>query len=76
MKRLNNLLNIIIGVCFGIFIGHGLYVTFDYYSNPELYAFQSAPWYTSIVVYGGLTVAVAAVCIIIKLCLKYMGRNK
>ena len=76
MKKLNNLLNIIIGVCFGVFIGHGLYVTFDYYSNPELYAFQSTPWYTSIVVYGVFTAAASAVCIIIKLCIKYLSRNK
>ena len=76
MKKLNNLLNIIIGVCVGVFIGHGLYVTFDYCKNPELYAFQSAPWYTSILGYGGFTIAVAAVCIIIKLCFRYWDRNK
>ena len=71
MKKLNNLLSIIIGVCTGVFIGHGAYVTVDYLRNPQLYAFQSAPWYMSIVVYGVFTAAVAAICIVIKLCLRY-----
>lgn len=66
MKKLNTLLNTIIGAFMGVFIGHGIYVIWDFKSHPELYAMQSAPWYTSILMYGIATLFVVSVSLIIK----------
>ena len=46
MKKLNHALNIIIGAFVGLFIGYAIYVVWDYNAHPQLYAAQSAPWYT------------------------------
>ncbi len=66
MKRLHTVLNTIMGAFFGVWIGHGIYVLWDFKSHPALYAMQSAPWYTSILVHGAVTLAVLLVCIVIK----------
>ena len=34
--------------------------------RPDVYAMQSAPWYTAGLVYGAITLALVMVCIIIK----------
>lgn len=66
MKKINNLLNIIIGAFVGVFIGHGVYVFWDYKTHPEIYVSYSAPWYTSILVYGIFTVVVVLIALAIK----------
>ena len=71
MKRLNTILNTIIGAFIGVFIGHGIYVVWNFKTRPELYAMQSAPWYTSILVYGVFTVVVLLICFVIKAIIKY-----
>lgn len=76
MKKWNRILNIIMGAFIGVFIGHGIYVVWDFRTHPELYAMQSTPWYTSIWVYGIFTLVVLVVCIGIKLILKYCGKKK
>lgn len=70
MKKLNTILNTIMGVFVGVFIGHGAYVVWDFKTRPELYAMQSAPWYTSILVYGSFTLLVLLVCAAIKAIIK------
>lgn len=70
MKRFNQILNTVIGAFIGVFIGHGAYVLWDYKAHPGLYAMQSAPWYTSILVYGLVTAAVLAAAVIIKLIIR------
>lgn len=66
LKRINQIINIILASCIGVFIGHGFYVCWEYKTKPSLYAMQSAPWYTSILVYGGFTVVVIIVALIVK----------
>lgn len=70
MKKLNTLLNTIIGAFIGAFIGYGIYVIWDFKTHPELYAMQSAPWYTGILVYGIATLVVVSVSLIIKIIIK------
>ena len=70
MKTLNWILNIIIGTVVGFFIGHGIYVFWDYKVHPDLYAMQSAPWYTSIIFAGIETAVVLVIAIIIKLIIR------
>lgn len=66
MKQLNRILNTIIGTFVGVFIGHGIYVFWDFKTHPDLYAMQSAPWYTSILFYGIVTAIILLVAVIIK----------
>lgn len=75
MKKLNTILNRIMGAFIGVFIGHGIYVTWNHKAHPELYAMQSAPWYTSILVYGGFTLALLAVWALLKLVLRYWAKK-
>ena len=49
MKRLNQILDILIGCFIGAFLGSGVSRFLDFKSHPDLYAIQSAPWYASII---------------------------
>jgi hypothetical protein len=70
LKKINGILNIIMGSSVGVFIGHGIYVYWDYKVHPGIYAMQSAPWYTSILTYGLFTMVVLAAVIMIKLMIR------
>ena len=70
LKKVNLILNIIIGSVVGVFIGHGIYVFWDFKTHPDLYAVQSAPWYTSILVAGIETAVVLVIVLIIKLIIR------
>lgn len=70
MKKLNQLLTIIIGSVMGAFAGRCLYIAWNYKTRPEFYAMQSAPWHTSILVDGAFTLAVLLICIVIKVIIK------
>lgn len=67
IKKLNSLLNIIIGTSVGVFIGHTVFKYLHYQKHPECYGIQSAPWYTSSVIYGAVTVLVLLIAIILKI---------
>ena len=75
MKKLNEVLNIIMGSFFGVFIGYSIYQYFDYKRNPGLYEIQSAPWYTGIKIYGLATLVILLIGIISKLLIKGKLRN-
>ena len=75
MKKLNYILNIMMGTCVGVFIGHGIYAVWDFKTRPELYEMQSAPWYTSILVYGAFTIMVLAIGIVLKVILKHYAKK-
>lgn len=70
MKKVNFLMNIIIGTFIGIFIGNALYVIWDYRASPGKYIIMSAPWYTSILLYGVVTLGVVSVCMVVKVIIK------
>ena len=75
MKKLNHILNVIIGAFVGVFIGHGIYVVWNFKTNPEPYAMQSAHWYTSILVYGAFTLVVLFLCFVIKAIIKHKQKK-
>lgn len=75
MKNLNQVLDGTMGDFTGVFLGHAILEMWRYKSRPELYAMQSAPWYTSILVYGAFTVAVLAICMVIKAIWKYYTKK-
>lgn len=65
-------INIITGSFIGLFIGHSIYRYFHYKKHPSLYEIQSAPWYTSIQIYG----LGAGLVIFIAIILKFLIKNK
>lgn len=69
-EKINNFLNIIIGSSIGVFIGHGIFVYWDYKTHLDLYAMQPSPWYTSILTYGIFTMAILIMGMMIKLFIK------
>lgn len=75
MKKLSTLLNCMIGAFVGVFIGHGIYVIYDYKTRPELYAMWSAPWYISILEYGGIALIVILLCFWAKVIIKYKQKG-
>ncbi len=46
LRKLNYFFNIVIGSFIGVFIGFGIYKFWHFKTYPNLYAMQSAPWYT------------------------------
>lgn len=76
MKKINQILNIIMGAFVGVFIGHSVYKFWDYRTHPDLYAMQSAPWHTSILIYGIFTIIVLLVILILKLIIKKCTKTK
>lgn len=70
LKRIDKILNILSGSLIGVFIGHGIYVYRDYQTHYDLYVIQSAPWYTSILLYGMVTITFLIVAIIVKLVIR------
>lgn len=67
LRKLNSFLNIVIGSFIGVFIGFGIYKFWHFKTHPNLYAMQSAPWYTELLLYGALVAVLVVVCIILKL---------
>ena len=70
LRKLNCFLNIVIGSSIGVFIGFGIYKFWHFKTYPNLYAMQSAPWYTELLLGGALVAVVVVVCIILKLIIR------
>lgn len=70
LRQVNRTLNYVIGSFLGVFLGHFLYRYLDFKNNPGLYEIQSAPWYTSIQVYGVFTAVVLVVAAVVKYLVK------
>lgn len=67
LKKINLLLNIIMVIFTGAFIGYGIFKYWDYKVHPDLYAVTSFPWYTSLQLYGMLLVVILIIAAIIKI---------
>jgi len=76
MIKIKKILNAIIGVCLGYYVGHCIFVLWNHYRHPEFYGMQSAPWYTSLWVYGLMVLAVVLVCTVIKIVLNHIEKRK
>ena len=70
LKKLNVILNYMIGSFIGIFIAHSIYKYLEYANNPDLYRAQSAPWYTSIQMNGLAVAMIAVIAMVIKIFIK------
>lgn len=68
-KKIQWILNIIMGCFVGVFIGSGLYKYWYFLKHSELYYMKSAPWYTGIIVQAVFTLIILAICMMIKIIL-------
>ena len=73
MKRLNQILDILIGCFIGAFLGSGVSRFLDFKSHPDLYAIQSAPWCVSIISQG---IIITIIVIILILIIVIMNKKK
>lgn len=64
MKKVNRFLHTIMNTVVAFFI-------WDYIAHPEVYAVQSAPWYTAMLLLGIYTLFVVVVCSVIKALIKW-----
>lgn len=69
-KKIIWLSNIVMGGFVGTYIGYAIYLWWDYSKNPGLYALQSSPWYTNILLYGIATAVIVGGCIAVKAVVK------
>ena len=76
MKKANHIVNIIMGSLMGAFVGRSLCIVWRFKTHPELYAMQSAPWYTSILVHGAFTFVILLICFVIKAVIKHKQKKK
>ena len=65
-NKLNTFLNCVMGAFTGVFLAELIYTYWDYKTHPEIYAVTSAPWYTAILLFGVITLAIILVALIIK----------
>lgn len=70
LQRMNLFISFIMDCFIGAFFGYGIYVYLQYRGEPELFAAQSAPWYSSIIVDGIITLIMMTVCIISKVIIR------
>lgn len=75
MQKAKQILNILMGSLTGVFIAYGIYVIWNMKIHPEVYAMQSAPWYTSILLYGVVTFIVLTACLLLKVMLKHFAKK-
>jgi len=71
MKKLNQFLNVLMGLFFGVFIGTTIMNYREYCHMPDIYEMRPAPWYC----YGALTsfllfIAVVVICLILKIIIR------
>ena len=69
---MSNSLNNLIGSSIGVFVVYSIYKYFDYKKDPGLCELQSAPWHTSIQIYG----LISGVVIVIAVIFKFLIKNK
>ncbi len=64
--NLNRVLTIVMGTSVGVFLGLSLCRYLEWKKYPGLFAMQSAPWYTSILLYAAAMAVTLAVCGLLK----------
>ena len=75
MKKLNNILNIIIGVSVGLFIGFVINDVWRLIYHPEFYHAQALPFGTIILIRGILPSIILVVCLIIKIVIRFREKK-
>ncbi len=76
MSKIKSVLNVIMTFSLCYYAGHAVFVIWEHKISPELYAIQSAPWYTSILVNGIIILVIVVICALIKLILNYIEKDR
>lgn len=53
-EKIRKLVKVVLGLALGVFVGRSLWLRQDVMSHPELYEANSAPWYTPLLLEGGI----------------------
>ena len=53
-EKVQKIIKIVLGIALGVFIGRSLWLRQDGRARPELYAANSAPWYTPLLLEGAI----------------------
>ena len=69
-KKFNICLNVLMGICGGLWMAAGIYTYWDYKTHLELYAQMSAPWYTPILLSGIASGAVILAALMVKVMIR------
>ncbi|MGO5114159.1 hypothetical protein ACTQ33_03880 [Candidatus Avoscillospira sp. LCP25S3_F1] len=69
-QTLNTILNCIIGSFLGVFLARSVYTYWDYTTHPDLYAVSSAPWYTTIQIFGIIVAIIVGVAVVLKILIR------
>ncbi len=70
LKKLDLILNTIIGSFIGVWIGNAVYTYWDYKAHPGLFALTSFPWYTSIQAGAVIVAVVVGIAVVLKLIIR------
>ena len=73
-KRLDGILNILMGAALGVYLGYALYTYVDYGRHPQQYATWSAPWYTGLLLRGAWVLGFLAVCAAAKFAVRKLSK--
>ncbi len=65
-NKVNTFLNCVIGAFTGVFIAESIWTYRDYRIHPQIYAVMSAPWYTSVLLFGIITAVIVLTAVMIK----------
>ncbi len=66
-KKINTFFKLRDRTFIGVFIAESISTYWDYKTHPEIYEVTSAPWYTSIILFGIITLAIILMALIIKM---------
>ena len=71
MPKVNRALNTIMNTVVAFFLCRSVFYIWDYMTNPDAYAMQSAPWHTAMLWLGAYTLVIVVVCSVIKAVIKH-----
>ncbi len=69
-SKVNTFLNCVIGSFAGVFIAESVWTYWDYKTHPQRYALMSAPWYTSVLLFGILTAVIILTAVVGKILIR------
>lgn len=69
-EKISFYLRLFAGCVFGVFLGNSIYRFYDFKTHPDLYAMQSAPWYTSLISSGLIAIGLIVLSLGISAILK------
>lgn len=75
LKQINRIINTVIGSAVGVLIGYSAFCYWDFKKHPDFYTPQSAPWYSSVLLWGSVTMGILITVLIIKIILRKISKN-